>query len=193
MKRFDAGCARFLLASLLLVGTACEQPASRTDQAPEAAVTPRGSPSPASGSDTREEGSNEHAGEAHAADGHDAAGATGQALLPIMRGLGSSMTTLTHALMTDDYEGVTRSAAAVAEHAPISAGELERIRRVLGPEMAAFEAADESVHVASVRLRDAARERRLDRVVERLGDVQRGCVSCHAQFRERLRTQPAAR
>jgi cytochrome c556 len=105
-----------------------------------------------------------------------------------MQRLGSEMTALTHALMTDDHEGVTRSAAAIAEHAPISAEELERIHAALGPDMAAFEAVDESVHVASVRLHDAARARRLGEVVEQLGDVQRGCVSCHAQFRERLRT-----
>lgn len=125
----------------------------------------------------------------HAAAGHAAADG-GEALLPIMQRLGGEMTALTYALMTDDYDAVTRSAAAIAEHAPISAEELERIHRVLGPEMATFEAVDESVHVASVRLHDAAKARQLDQVVDRLSEVQRGCVSCHVQFRERLLTKP---
>lgn len=124
----------------------------------------------------------------HAAAGHAAAKEGGEALLPIMQRLGGEMTALTYALMTDDYDGVTRAAAAIAEHAPISAEELERIERELGPEMAIFEAVDESVHVASVRLHDAAQARHLDQVVDRLSEVQRGCVKCHVQFRERLRT-----
>ena len=112
----------------------------------------------------------------------------GQALLPIMQKLGSEMTVLTLALMSDDYETVTRSAAAIAEHAPISAEELQRIHGILQADMAAFEAVDESVHVAAVRLHDASKARQPDSIVERLGEVQRGCVSCHTQFRERLRT-----
>ena len=167
-------CASLLLVSLLVVAPACDQPADRADRAPEAPAT-----------------QDEHDSGGHPADAHGAADQEGQALLPIMQRLGVEMTRLTHALMTDDHETVERSAAAIAEHAPISAAEIERLRRTLGPDMAAFEALDESVHVASVRLRDAARERRLDLVVERLGAVQRGCVACHAQFRERLRTTSA--
>lgn len=131
-----------------------------------------------------------HAAGGAAAAGHTAAGhaasSGGQALLPIMQKLGSEMSALTYALMKSDYPTVEQRAAAIAEHAPISAEELERIRTVLGPEMAKFEAVDESVHVASVHLHDAARSRQPGQVVERLGEVQRGCVSCHTQFRQRL-------
>ena len=168
MKRHGANS---LLASLLLAGTACDQPSSRTDQAAAPAPNQEG----------------------HADTAHGAVGAEGQALLPIMQRVGNNMMTLTHALMTDDYETVERSATAIAEHVPISTAELERVRSVLTSEMRTFEAMDESVHVASVRLRDAARERRLDLVVERLGDVQRGCVSCHTQFRQRLRADSTGR
>ena len=184
--------AGFWLASLIFMGTACNRSADRPGPAADAGSSSRDS-SPAAGvSATGERPAAEHAGEGHDADGHGA-DAAGQALLPIMQRLGSHMATLTHALMTDDYQAVERSAAGIAEHVPISAAELERIRRALGPDMPVFEAVDESVHVASVRLRDVARERRLGLVVERLGEVQRGCVSCHAQFRERLRTDSAGR
>ena len=108
-------------------------------------------------------------------------------MFPIMQRLGSHMTALTHALMTDNFDAVTTSAAGIAGHTPISAEELARIQRVLGPEMATFEAVDESVHVASVRLHDVAKAGDTDALVDQLGQVQRGCVSCHAQFRARLR------
>jgi cytochrome c556 len=93
--------------------------------------------------------------------------------------------------MTDDRATVEKQAAAIAAHAPISDAELQRIQRVLGPDMAKFEAVDESVHVASVRLHDAAQTSWGDEVVDRLSEVQRGCVSCHTRFRERLRTNAA--
>lgn len=122
--------------------------------------------------------------------GHGEAG-TGEELLPIMQRLGTEMASLTHGLMTDDAELVARSAAAVAEHAPIAPEELERIQRVLGDDMAAFEQLDASVHAASVRLNEAAAAHRTDEVLSLLNEVQRGCVACHARFRERLRTNPA--
>lgn len=161
------------LAVLLLGAGACER---GTNQADDGGDSIASSPGPQAG---------ESAGE-HGAAGHAATG--GEALRPIMQRLGGEMTTLTYALMTEDYQTVERSAGAIAQHAPISADELERLHTVLGPDMTRFEAVDESVHVASVRLHDAARERQPGRVIELLGEVQRGCVSCHVQFRERLRT-----
>lgn len=124
----------------------------------------------------------------HSAAGHSPAAEGGEALLPIMQRLGGEMNALTYALMTDDAETVARSAAAIAAHAPVSAAELDRVRTVLQADMARFEAVDESVHIAAARLREAAQSRKPDLVVQRLGEVQRGCVSCHAQFREQLRT-----
>ena len=158
-------CATMLAAFLLLGVAACDGSSTHDD-----ADTAAGAAASADHSDTAP----------HHAD-------SGEALLPIMQRLGSSMTALTYALMTDDFETVESSAAAIAAHAPISAEELERIRTTLGADMAQFEAFDGAVHEASVRLHAAARERRGEAIVGELAEVQRGCVACHAQFRERLR------
>ena len=124
-------------------------------------------------------------GHAHAAEGE------GLALLPIMQKLGADMTSLTYGLMTDDAALVAKSAATIAEHAPIAPAELERIHGVLGTEMAEFERLDEEVHAASVRLSQAAEGGRTAEVLTRLNEVQRGCVACHTKFRQRLRTNPS--
>lgn len=121
---------------------------------------------------------------AHAASG----GQDAQALLPIMRRLGADLTALTYALMAEDWETAATSAAAMADHAPISADEIERIQATLGEEMEAFEELDEAVHHAAVELREATRARDTDAVLEHLFRMQRGCVACHTQFRVRLRT-----
>ena len=183
-----------VLASLLLAATACQRSADDVDgEDGTARSSARDSVASTGVTAAAEHDADGEATDVHAAAGHGAAGEGGQPLLPIMQRLGSEITALTHALMTDDHETVTRSAAAIADHAPISAEELERIHRELGPDVALFEAVDESVHVASVRLHEAARARQLDAVVQRLGEVQRGCVSCHVQFRARLRTTGGGR
>ena len=117
---------------------------------------------------------------------------TALALRPIMQQLGTEMGRLTAALWLEDYAAMTASAGAIADHAHISDEELARIQRTLGADMAAFETIDHEVHEAALKLHDAARARDLDSIVQRLGDVQRGCVSCHSRFRERLRTDSVA-
>jgi hypothetical protein len=124
-----------------------------------------------------------------AADQHGAAAAESLPLLPIMLQMAADMSGLMQALWLENYEQMSARAAAVAGHAGIAAEELARIEAELGPEMAAFVAADEAVHQASVRLHEAAEARELDVFVEQLAEVQRGCVDCHSRFRERLSTR----
>lgn len=119
---------------------------------------------------------------------HAAPDGEGELLLTIMQGLGGEMVRLTYALMTDDTTSVADAAESIAAHAPIASSEIERIHAVLGAEMAEFEEVDGFVHHAAAQLRDAARSGDLQEVVRRLGEVQSGCISCHTQFRERLRT-----
>ncbi|HLT47001.1 MAG TPA: cytochrome c [Rubricoccaceae bacterium] len=143
----------------------------------------------------------EHDGEVHHDEGapHDAGhdahgGADGEALplRPIMQQLGAAMTGFTQALWLEDYARMATFSDAIVNHPPISAEELQRIRSALGPEMDRFVAADEAVHEAALRLHEAVEARDLDAVLGRLGEVQVGCMACHAPFRERLRTdQPA--
>lgn len=107
-------------------------------------------------------------------------------LLVIMRQLNADMQALTTALMTDDREGVVGSAAAIANHAPIAHDDVERIRHELGPEMADFERIDEEVHDASLQLSEIAVTGQMYEVIDRLADVQRGCIACHTLYRTEL-------
>lgn len=116
----------------------------------------------------------------------------GQTLLAIMQKLGVDMTLLTHGIMTEDTALVARSAADVAAHPDIAPEEVERIHAELGSAMAEFERLDAEVHEASVALSESARTGRFSDVLDRLHQVQRGCVDCHTQFRERLRTNPGS-
>lgn len=169
---------RILLAvSLLAVGCSPElEPGVETD-------------SPAAGTT----GADDHAatdsmaaaGEDHSA--HEGAGEP-MALLPIMRQLAIDMAAMQNALWLEDFDEVEERAGAIAEHPHMTEEEIARIQTELGAEMQAFEEADERVHHASVEMHEAAAARDTSAVLERLAEVQAGCVDCHARFRERLRT-----
>lgn len=172
---------RFLWLGAALATAACQSEAPDTDgpdRAPHDAASP------------------DHASEAAHEEGHaargDGAGHEGLPLRPIMQQLGANMAGLTHALWLEDHEQMAAFAGEIAEHPHISDEELRRIRTALGPEMDRFVAADEAVHVAATRLKAAVEARDVDQVLQRLAEVQTGCMTCHTQFRQRLRTdQPA--
>jgi hypothetical protein len=109
-------------------------------------------------------------------------------LRPIMQKLDNDMAALSHGLWMEDYVEIAARAAAVADHPHVAPEEMQRIQGILGPEMSRFVAADQTVHDAAVRLRGTAEATRMDGVLQHLGEVQAGCISCHTQFRERLRT-----
>lgn len=111
-------------------------------------------------------------------------------LRPIMRQLAVNMSGLTNALWLENYDEMILRSRAIADHPDISAVELERIHNILGRETTTFDAIDDQVHVASHRMYAAAQARQLGVFLEQLGKVQRGCTSCHTQFRNRLRNQP---
>lgn len=120
-------------------------------------------------------------------DSHDEA--EPRPFLAIMQQLGADMVALTYAIVTQNAAEVSRNAGSIAAHSPISPEDIERISNELGPEMARFEELDEAVHLSSARLRDVAQQTGdMQEVVRQLSEVQSGCVACHDEFRERLRT-----
>ncbi len=108
---------------------------------------------------------------------------------PIMQTMSTDVAGLLSALWFEDYPEVAARADAIADHAPLSPDERDRIQAELGPEMEAFQELDEAVHLAAVRVREAAEAERVDELLDGLSEMQRGCVSCHTRFREVLSTR----
>ena len=172
MRSSVAGVVVFVCLAAAACERAPESPVSADLPADAAPVDPAAS---AGAADT--------AGEDHA--GHGRPGEPAP-LIVIMRQLNDDMLALTTALVTDDRDGVVRSAEAIANHAPIAQDDIERIRRELGPEMADFERIDEDVHEASIQLSEIATTGQMYEVVDRLAEVQRGCIACHTLYRTQL-------
>ncbi len=171
--------SRSLLLGTLLLAAACQARPEPAEPVIESARDVEATGAPVSRDVTTS------ATPSHAEHG---AGREPQALLPIMLGMSADITGVMQALWLDDYEELSERARHLADHAPISAAEVARIRSVLGAELEAFEAADGAVHEAAVRMSKAADARDVDGLLKELATVQRGCVACHNTFRNRLRT-----
>ncbi len=118
----------------------------------------------------------------------DGAASDGVPLRPIMQKLGADMAGFTQALWLEEYDQMAAYADDIVNHPRMSPAEIQRIKSELGQEMDGFVAADEAVHTGALRLEDAAEVRDVDLILQRLNELQVGCMACHTQFRQRLRT-----
>jgi len=105
----------------------------------------------------------------------------------IMGELGADMGALQAGLWIEDFEMMEASALKIANHPKISPSEKERLKKTLGPDMAAFGAMDKVVHEGALRVAEFAKLRDLPKVVKELSTLQGNCVACHSQFRARLK------
>lgn len=108
-------------------------------------------------------------------------------LFTIMAGLQEDVAGLERGLWREDFDSIGARATAIAEHPRVPAEEAQAIATVLGPDMAAFGQHDTRVHDQAVRIRELAGARELDGILAAKAELERGCVGCHTQFRERLR------
>lgn len=108
-------------------------------------------------------------------------------LKTIMVDLGQQMERVQMAVWLEDFQALSASALAVANHPSVSAEERGRIQDALNDEFSAFVMTDREVHNAATRLSDAALARDIDTAVKELALVQSSCVSCHTRFRKKLR------
>lgn len=171
-------CTSLLPALLLLTSLGCADVDSEGPRTDAPAAEPlTGSDTTAAGADTVPEAS----GRA------DTAQRALPALFSIMSALEGAMARLDRGLWAERFDTIAAGARAVADHPPIPAAEGERIRSVLGDDMARFQELDRTVHDLAVRVAEGADRRALGPVLEAQAQLRSGCVTCHTEFRERLR------
>lgn len=125
--------------------------------------------------------------------GQDSTTSDGLPVRISMQRLGADMSGFTQVMLLEDYEQMTVYADDIVHHPDMTPAEIQRIKSELGQEMDGFVAADEAVYTQALRLQEAAEARDMDLTLRRLHELQVGCVTCHVQFRQRLRTDLPAR
>lgn len=113
-------------------------------------------------------------------------------LFSIMAGLESDMARVSRGLWAEDFDTVVAGAAAVADHPKIPPEEARRIAGILGEEVSRFRELDAEVHGLADRIRALASREELEGVLSAEAELRQGCITCHTEFRTRLRTGVAA-
>lgn len=110
-------------------------------------------------------------------------GSKEMALRKIMKDLGTSMQTVTHAISMEDWQQVEKTAPLIADHPQPPLTEKMRIIAFIGTDMSKFKGYDEKVHVAADSLARAAKAKDGAAVIASFNSVQTACYGCHREFR----------
>lgn len=105
------------------------------------------------------------------------------ALRKIMKDLGASMQTVTHAISMEDWQQVEKTAPLIAGHPQPPMTEKVRIIAFIGTDMGKFKGYDTKVHEAADSLEKAAKAKDGAAVITAFNSVQTACYACHKDFR----------
>lgn len=113
----------------------------------------------------------------------EADGAKDMALRKIMKDLGASMQTVTHAISMEDWQQVEKTAPLISDHPQPPLTEKMRIIAFIGTDMGKFKGYDSKVHEAADSLAQAAKAKDGAAVIAAFNSVQTACYGCHKEFR----------
>lgn len=108
------------------------------------------------------------------------------ALRKIMKDLGASMQTVTHAISMEDWQQVEKTAPLIADHPQPPMTEKMRIIAFIGTDMGKFKGYDSKVHEAADSLAQAAKAKDGAAVIAAFNSVQSACFGCHKDFRRQF-------
>lgn len=108
-------------------------------------------------------------------------------LLKIMTDLGEAMNRFNDGLFKEDYVAIAKAAEDVAAHPQVLPEEMEKISKTLGKDMAKFKQWDMTAHESAASAAKAAKEKKMDGVLKFQEKTMNACISCHTQFRKRVK------
>lgn len=109
-------------------------------------------------------------------------------LKPLMVTLGQDMSRIADGIWYEDFEMIRTGAQAIADHPKIPPAQMQLIRKTLGEQFSSFVGMDKAVHDAAVEVAEAAAEHNLQRALQDVESLQRGCVACHTAYRDTVRS-----
>lgn len=105
----------------------------------------------------------------------------------LMVSLGQDMNRINDGLWHGDFEMVRVGARAIADHARVPPEQMAAIKDALGARFQQFVGFDQQVHRTAVEMTHAARREDVGSILDAYRDLQIGCTSCHAAFRDEVR------
>jgi mono/diheme cytochrome c family protein len=108
-------------------------------------------------------------------------------LKQIMTHLGQAMAQVSDAIWAEDFHTIAHAGEHIGGHDDLSPQQRAQIAKILGKDMARFEATDETAHTAARAMAAAAHKQDMPGVLQAYGKLQQSCVACHTAFRGRIK------
>lgn len=112
---------------------------------------------------------------------------TTKPLHPLMVGLAQDMDRIATGLWYEDYDLIQQGAQGIAQHPKIPPAQIAKIKKALDNQFETFVLYDKRVHSLASKLVEAAEACNWSGVLNTHEQLQRGCMSCHTAFRDRVR------
>lgn len=104
-----------------------------------------------------------------------------------MRLIMTDMNLINEGIYTQDFSLIQQGAAAINQHPPLSNTTLNLIKKTLGKRMPVFAEFDKTVHGHADSLKVAAINQDMTKVLEQYHIIEKGCIACHAAFRDEIK------
>ncbi len=108
-------------------------------------------------------------------------------LLSIMTKLERDVNKISAGIWRHDFQMIKEGAKNIAHHPKIPPRQVKLIKAILGPDrFKNFVKTDQRVHQKAVEIAKMAEKKKLDVTTELFLEMERGCISCHVDHRNKV-------
>lgn len=117
----------------------------------------------------------------------DADSSESRSLKLLMVELAQDMTRINDGIWRSDRTMIADGAQAIADHPKILPSQMETLKEKLGERFSGFVQLDQAVHDMAAELVESAPKADMNAILQSSGQLQQGCVACHAGYRDEAR------
>lgn len=104
----------------------------------------------------------------------------------VMQGLLIDSKNITEGIVLVDFSLIENAASNIEQHPKPSMSQRKKLMKALASEITTFKRFDHVVHEGALRIKQAARDKNIDAVIDEYQKFIIGCQSCHSLFKSRL-------
>lgn len=104
----------------------------------------------------------------------------------VMKGLLAETKMITEGIILEDFSIIESAASRIVKHPKPALSQRKKLMKNLASDIATFKGLDHVVHGGAEKIVQAAKNKKIDKVLAEYQRMITGCQSCHSQFKERL-------
>jgi len=110
-------------------------------------------------------------------------------LLSIMAQLESDVNMISRGIWRHNFQMIKKGANNIAHHPKIPNRQVKRIKEILSPEQFQnFKKTDQQVHQSAIKIAEFATSKNFQKTTDQFIKMERGCISCHIDLRNDIRS-----